>query len=85
MRNNVATFRHPSVIKTIRRALWLARLECKRKAKAGSKWAKGTQYIANRKGLLYLRVDVYHDGTVCIWGDASRDVTQTIFRAIIGA
>ena len=85
MRNNVTALRHPTAIKQLRRALWLARLEVIKKKKMGLTFVKSTQYVANRKGNYYLRVDVYGDNTVTVWGDNSRDVTSTVFRAIIGA
>lgn len=83
MRNNVNTFKHPKVICAIRFALWLARLEAKKKSKQFSGFVKGTQYVRNRKGNNYLRVDVYGDGVVRIFGDQSRDVTGIVLQSAL--
>lgn len=83
MRNNANTFSHPKTQQKIRFALWLARLESKRKEKEGGKQCEGRQYVQNRKGCNYLRVSVYAGGDVKIWGDCSRDVTGLVFGAAI--
>lgn len=77
MRNNVTAFSHPEVIRKIRGALWIARIEAKKTGR------EGRQYIANRKGNNFLRVSAYADGSFRIWGDQSREVTPLILAAVV--
>lgn len=93
MYQNANTFSHPETVRKVRAALWVARMEAHKKAKArkaaggipcGEYAAEGRQYVQNRKGRNYLRVSVYaaHDGTttVRVWGDKARDVTALVLQ-----
>lgn len=79
MKNTITQFSHPTVVKQIRRALWLARLE---QAKTGK---DSRQYVQNRKGNNYLRISVHSDRSVVIYGDCSRIVTDKVLTAAIKA
>lgn len=93
MYQNANTMSHPETIRKMRAALWIARMDAHKKAKArkaaggipcGEYIAEGRQYVANRKGQLYLRVSVFagHDGTkaVRVYGDQGRDITALVLQ-----
>ena len=72
MRNNPTMIKHPTVLRRIRAALWLGRMEA---IKTGE---RVKHYISNRKGNNFLRVDVYPNGKIAIWGDCSIDITEMV-------
>lgn len=98
MRNNITALVHPETLRKMRAALWIARIEATKKAKArkaqggmacGQYACEARQYITNARGHNYLRLSVYveHDGgqSVRVYGDQARDVTGLVMRATMRA
>lgn len=88
MRNNTAALRHPTIKRSIRRAIWLAKLEAKRKELNGTAgFVRGVQYVQNRKGNNVIRVDWYRgecaaDSGLIAYGDQSRNITGLVQQAL---
>lgn len=86
MRNNITALQHPTIKRKIRHAAWLAKLEAMQKHKAGHSFARGTQYIANRKGHNIMRLDYCLDHNkvpaMVVWGDCSRNITALVLGAL---
>ena len=84
MRNNITALKHPTIVRKIRRAIWLAKLEAHakvrdcRKAQKGIAQYRGTQYVENRKGHNIMRVDWYYGSGVVVYGDQSRNITNMV-------
>lgn len=69
---------HPKTIKRIKRALWLAKLAA---CKNGQ---RGTEYVKNKKGNNYLRIDVYKTGELQCYASRQQNVTALIKKALEG-
>lgn len=82
MRNNITALKHPTIVRKIRLAIWLAKLEAIRKHKDGYSFSRGKQYVENRKGHNIMRVDWCIDfngyGSLVVWGDQSRNITSMV-------
>lgn len=82
MRNNITALKHPTIVRKIRRAIWLAKLEAMRKHKDGCIFSRGKQYVENRKGHNIMRVDwcinINGYGALVVWGDQSRNITGMV-------
>lgn len=82
MRNNITALKHPTIVRKIRRAVWLAKLEAMRNHKDGHSFSRGKQYVENRKGHNIMRVDwcinINGCGELVVWGDQSRNITDMV-------
>lgn len=72
------SFKHPTFIKRIKRALWLAKLQSLKTD------YRCTEYVQNRNGRNVLRLDVKGNTLVAAYasGTGSKDYTAVINQAI---
>lgn len=82
MRNNITALQHPTIKRKIRRALWLAKLECLKEQRDGNPFACGRQYVQNRHGHNIMRVDYWPLTGIKVWGDQSRNITSMVVAAL---
>ena len=75
MRNNITALNHPTMQRKLRNAIWFAKMEAKQNG-------HGREYIENRSGDAVMRVDVFADGSLRVWGDQSRNITQMVVDSI---
>ncbi len=74
---------HPTTIRHIRQALWLCKIElCKLKRQAAK--CRAVQYVKNKKGENYLRVDLAYNGDLCVYagGQGSKDYSKAVISAL---
>ena len=69
---------HPTTIRHIRQALWLCKLE-----RQATK-CRSVQYVKNKKGENYLRVDLAYNGDLCVYagGQGSKDYSKAVISAL---
>jgi hypothetical protein len=72
MRDNIAAYRHPTIVRKIRLAALRAFM------RSGKTGQHERAYVANRKGHNILRVSYFPDSGFRVWGDNARDVSGII-------
>ena len=85
MRNNITAYKHPTIVRKIRQALWLAKLEAVREYKNGKFPYHAKRYVTNRHGHNIMRVSFFidFDGRYMqVYGDQSRNITDMIVEAL---
>lgn len=83
MRNNITALKHPTIVRKIRRAIWLAKLAAHAIEKglpAPSDYRRHAKqhYVQNRHGRNVMRVDYSTRTGLTVWGDQSRDITDMV-------
>lgn len=72
---------HPTTVRHIRQALWLCKLElCKQKRQA--KECQAVQYVKNKKGENFLRIDLRNGGNVVAYGIGGKDYSKAVISAL---
>lgn len=85
MHNNITALRHPTVMTKVRRAVWMAKLIAARKAKQNESFPRGVQYVENRKGFYFMRIDWVHGVGLTAYGQESRNITKIVNAALYEA
>lgn len=71
---------HPTTIKRIKRQLWLCKLE------SMSKHKRSTQYVKNKHGNNFLRIDLYPNGELVCYASngVMKNYASIVIKAIEG-
>lgn len=83
MRNNITALKHPTIVRKIRRAIWLAKLAAhaieKGLPEPSDYYRHAKQhYVQNRHGNAIMRVDYSTYTGLTVWGDQSRNITDMV-------
>lgn len=83
----LTSLKHPTMIRKVRRAVWLAKLAAHAQAKglpapADYRRHAKQHYVANRYGHLIMRVDYSIQSGITVYGDCSVNITHTIKQAL---
>ena len=83
MRTNINALKHPTIVRKIRRAVWLAKLAAHAIEKGmvePSDYHRHAKqhYVQNRHGQNIMRVDYSTYTGLTVWGEESRNITHKI-------
>ena len=81
MRTNITALQHPTISRKLRISAlkaWAAMLKA---GKTGTN-KRATEYVANRKGVDIIRIDVYPTGELVAYGDKSVNISQTVNKVL---
>lgn len=83
MKLNITSLNHPTIVRKIRRAIWLAKLAAHAIEKGlpePSDYRRHAKqhYVQNRRGRNIMRVDYNTHTGLIVWGDESRNITDMV-------